>query len=388
MMRVYEEFTDYRGAPTAESARDNDRLVTDFQQARAAFWSRALERKAALRWVESHLETRDAIGPLTVEEVLRLDTSGRLRERLIGELRRAPKSSQLHLAARELAPLIAEMHRRRDRFAEANIRLAVSLALKLRNKYASHLSGSDLAQECMIGLLRALETFDPRRGFRFATYCTWWLRHCATRAIQDFGRTIRVPVHRFDQATRMAAVSSKLQTRLGRHPSREELAMALGITMPELEHLLEVQYAKEIPLDAPICGDDDASVWADFLEAPVHEPVEDITLDRQSARLLEVIAELHPPVADIICRRYGLAGRQPETLKEIGDTLGVTRERIRQIEVKAIEYLRSRLTGGKPVRPPLSTSLSNPIRKIDRAFARRERRAARAASATGATAAG
>lgn len=224
----------------------------------------------------------------------------------------------------------------REHLITANSRLVVSVAKKYMGRGVPF---QDLIQEGNIGLIRAAKKFDYRRGHKFSTYATWWIRQAVTRAIADQGRTIRVPVHMGDQINKLLRVQHQLLQRLGRDPSVEELAEALDIPPKKVENMIQVA-RRPLSLETPT-DDEEDSVLGDFVpdqEAPAPDDTATYNLLRQ--HLGEVLDELPPREVRILQLRYGLLDGQAYTLEEVGSKMGVTRERVRQIEAQALSRLR------------------------------------------------
>ena len=237
---------------------------------------------------------------------------------------------------RELRSLIEDGWEAREHLITANSRLVISVAKKYMGRGVHFL---DLIQEGNIGLIRATKKFDYRRGHKFSTYATWWIRQAVTRAIADQGRTIRVPVHMGDQINKLLRLQHQLTQRLGRDPSVEELAEALQVPPKKVENMIQVA-RRPLSLETPT-DDEEDSVLGDFIEdndAPA--PDESATYNLLKEHLGQVLDDLPPREVRILQLRYGLLDGQAYTLEEVGRKMGVTRERVRQIEAQALSRLR------------------------------------------------
>jgi len=237
---------------------------------------------------------------------------------------------------KELQLLIEDGWEAREHLIVANSRLVISVAKKYMGRGVPFL---DLIQEGNIGLMRAAKKFDYHRGYKFSTYATWWIRQAVTRALSDQSRTIRVPVHMGDQISRMLRVQHQLKQEFSRDPSVDELAIALDVSPKKVEHMIQVA-RRPISLQMPI-GDEDDDVLGDFIEDQ-ETPAPDETASQNLLReQLDSILEMLPPrEARILQLRYGLVDGQVLTLNEVGRKMGVTRERVRQIEAQALNRLR------------------------------------------------
>jgi RNA polymerase primary sigma factor len=243
-------------------------------------------------------------------------------------------ASRLALVLGEIERADAVVRQAKREMTEANLRLVVSVA----RRYAwSGLPLSDLVQDGNLGLLRAVDKFQYRRGFKFSTYATWWIRQAITRAIADRGRTIRMPVHMMETLHRVSRARGELLTKMSREPSAEELASHTRIPAAKVQLALDAAPAPA-SLETPI-GDD--ATLADFLEdRSAASPIDGLAAADQERRIENSLANLPAREREVIRLRFGLGGGEPETLDEIGRRFGLTRERIRQIEAHALTTLR------------------------------------------------
>jgi RNA polymerase primary sigma factor len=266
---------------------------------------------------------------LTVEPSL---DSLRLFLRSIGQVDLLTADQEIELAKRiERGDMDSKRH-----MVEANLRLVVSIA---KGYLGRGLSFLDLIQEGSLGLIRAVEKFDYRRGYKFSTYATWWIRQAVTRAIADKARTIRIPVHMVEKLNRVAHVERQLVQKLGREPEPAEIAEELKVSVREVRDILRVAQMP-ISLEKPV-GDEEESELGDFVaDEAAESPYETATesLQRQDVqRVLDALPERERQVIEL---RFGLRGHEPLTLEEVGRAFGVTRERIRQIETNTLKKLK------------------------------------------------
>jgi RNA polymerase primary sigma factor len=261
------------------------------------------------------------------------DDSVRLYLREIGKIPLLNAEEELALAQR----VVAGDKDAKDKMAEANMRLVVSIAKRYVGRGLDLL---DLIQEGNTGLLRAVEKFDPDKGFKFSTYATWWIRQAITRAIADQARTIRIPVHMVETINKLLRTQRRLTQELNREPTNEEIAKEMEIDIDKVEHIMKIK--QDISsLDASIRDDEEDSVLADFIEdEDTVSPEESATGQLLKEQVKDMLSALTEREQKILKLRFGLEDGKSHTLEEVGQEFSVTRERIRQIEAKALAKLR------------------------------------------------
>ncbi len=267
------------------------------------------------------------------------DDSVKLYLREIGKIPLLSAEEEYELAQKIIHGTEKEQKRAKDKMAESNMRLVVSIAKRYSGRGLDFL---DLIQEGNTGLLRAVEKFDPDKGFKFSTYATWWIRQAITRAIADQARTIRIPVHMVETINKVLRTQRRLTQELNREPSTDEIAKAMGMEPEKIEYVMKIK--QDIAsLDASVGrdGDDDDSSLGDFIEDEDRVSPEDSAatqlLKEQIASILSTLSDREQK---IIKMRFGIGGGKSHTLEEVGAEFSVTRERIRQIEAKALAKLR------------------------------------------------
>jgi RNA polymerase primary sigma factor len=278
---------------------------------------------------EPEPESKRAELDLTVEPSL---DSLRLYLRAIGKVELLTAEQEVALAKRiERGDMLAK-----EQMVKANLRLVVSIA---KGYLGRGLTFLDLIQEGSLGLIRAVEKFDYRRGYKFSTYATWWIRQAVTRAIADKARTIRIPVHMVEKLNNVVHVERQLVQKLGREPTPEEIATELRCTPREVRDVLRISQLP-ISLEKPI-GEEEDSALGDFVEDESAEsPFESATVIMQREDVWRALNALPDRERQVIEMRYGLTGERPYTLEEVGQAFGVTRERIRQIENNTLRKLQ------------------------------------------------
>ena len=286
--------------------------------------------------LEKEEELSDEELAITAENVDAFaDDSVRLYLREIGKIPLLTPEEEADLAKR----IVKGDKKAKDKMVESNMRLVVSIAKRYGGRGLDFL---DLIQEGNTGLLRAVEKFDPDKGFKFSTYATWWVRQAITRAIADQARTIRIPVHMVETINKVLRTTRKLTSELNREPTNEEIAKDLDMEPEKIDYVMRIK--QDIAsLDASIGreGDDEDSVLGDFVEDEERDSPEESAANQiLKEQLSEIIATLTDREQKIIRLRFGIGGGRPHTLEEVGAEFDVTRERIRQIEAKALSKLR------------------------------------------------
>jgi RNA polymerase primary sigma factor len=324
---------------TVSRTRDLERLIMQMAvvQARmpkAMFLKSFAENEANTRWLTPILKGKQKWVPALREHAVEI--------RLVQEkLARIEVESRLSIAElkdinRTMSIGEAKARRAKKEMVEANLRLVISIAKKYTNRGLQFL---DLIQEGNIGLMKAVDKFEYRRGYKFSTYATWWIRQAITRSIADQARTIRIPVHMIETINKLNRISRQMLQEMGREPYPEELAERMEMPEDKVRKVLKI--AKEpISMETPI-GDDEDSHLGDFIEdANISSPVDSATGSGLTGTVQEVLSGLTPREAKVLRMRFGIDMNTDHTLEEVGKQFDVTRERIRQIEAKALRKLR------------------------------------------------
>ena len=297
----------------------------------------SLELLPALDEPEEEAEEDDepdepANAGLSEDDRLRTDDPLKLYVRQIGDGRLLTPGEERELARRK--DLGDEAAKRR--LIESNLRLVMSIT---RNYTKAGVPLLDLIQEGNLGLIRAVEKFDYKLGFKLSTYATWWIRQAVTRALADQGRTIRLPVHVAEQVRRAQRSRRQLAQKLNRDPSIEEIAQDSGFTIERVRELFDL-VEDPVSLETPV-GDGESMV-ADLIEDERAESPDGASADRARAvELAAAVERLNPRMRHVVTRRFGLDGKPPQTLEDVGADLGITRERVRQLETRALRELRA-----------------------------------------------
>ena len=290
-----------------------------------------------LRISDEDLSISDSINveeEILLPENLNLDDPVRMYLKDIGKVPLLSAEEEIELAKR----IEAGDEEARKKLAEANLRLVVSIAKKHVGRGMLFL---DLIQEGNLGLIKAVEKYDYRLGYKFSTYATWWIRQAITRAIADQARTIRIPVHMVETINKLSKTSKNLLQELGREPSLEEISQRMEMPVDKVREIMKIAQ-EPVSLETPI-GEEDDSHLGDFIQDDnTKTPSESAMLVMLKEQLIEVLSSLNDREQKVIILRYGLEDGRQRTLEEVGQIFGVTRERIRQIEAKALRKLRQK----------------------------------------------
>ncbi|HTD75587.1 MAG TPA: RNA polymerase sigma factor RpoD [Steroidobacteraceae bacterium] len=301
---------------------------------RKDFISTFPKNETSTRWLDKHIKAKKRYsGPLAKfkDEIERRQNKLKDLEGLFHVL-----INEIKEINREVSIGEAKARRAKKEMVEANLRLVISIAKKYTNRGLQFL---DLIQEGNIGLMKAVDKFEYRRGYKFSTYATWWIRQAITRSIADQARTIRIPVHMIETINKLNRISRQMLQEMGREPTPEELAVRMEMPEDKVRKVLKI--AKEpISMETPI-GDDEDSHLGDFIEdTSVSSPIDSATTESLRETTHSVLAQLTPREAKVLRMRFGIDMNTDHTLEEVGKQFDVTRERIRQIEAKALRKLR------------------------------------------------
>ena len=318
---------------------------------------RKASRNLRDRETRAHKDGYDTAVLALVERLLDLDTDNVIADLIVADVEGIEKGTRHGLTlevkpprdgSKPFATYVDDVRRAARRlrtaknaFVKANLRLVVSIARRFNH---GRMPLQDLIQEGNIGLMKAVDRFDYRKGFRFSTYGSWWIRHAISRAIADKGRQVRLPVHMIDAYHKVNKARRELEASLGREPTREELADHTGLALAKIEKMGTMLVDHPLSLDKPV-SDDDGRKVGDFLEDENAEtPGDGLEADALNEEVKRLVAKLRPIEADIIRKRFGLVDEGEElTLKEIGGQYSLSRERIRQLQEQALGKIRREL---------------------------------------------
>jgi len=319
--------------------RSQERLVMqlcvrDAGMPRKDFLSSFPKSETDLNWVDKHIRAKRKHSSILAK--LRDDITRAQRKLIAVEEATRLSISEIKEINRQMSIGEAKARRAKKEMVEANLRLVISIAKKYTNRGLQFL---DLIQEGNIGLMKAVDKFEYRRGYKFSTYATWWIRQAITRSIADQARTIRIPVHMIETINKLIRTSRQLVQEIGREPVPEEIAERMELPLEKVRRVLKI--AKEpISLETPIGEEEDSSL-GDFIEDKgVVSPLEAVIKGNLSDQTAKVLATLTPREERVLRMRFGIGEKSDHTLEEVGQDFAVTRERIRQIEAKALRKLR------------------------------------------------
>ncbi|MDB6107415.1 MAG: polymerase subunit sigma-70, partial [Gammaproteobacteria bacterium] len=308
--------------------------VRDAGMPRKDFISTFPKNETSARWLQKHVKSgKKYSAPLAKFK----DEIERRQKKLeLLEVQYHLSINDIKEVNRDVSIGEAKARRAKKEMVEANLRLVISIAKKYTNRGLQFL---DLIQEGNIGLMKAVDKFEYRRGYKFSTYATWWIRQAITRSIADQARTIRIPVHMIETINKLNRISRQMLQEMGREPTPEELAVRMEMPEDKVRKVLKI--AKEpISMETPI-GDDEDSHLGDFIEdQSVASPIDQATMESLRETTHSVLAQLTPREAKVLRMRFGIDMNTDHTLEEVGKQFDVTRERIRQIEAKALRKLR------------------------------------------------
>jgi RNA polymerase primary sigma factor len=319
-------------------------LARRLEEVEISLWERLLDGPLAAEARQLLLQLESPVDPASAREARAADLDRLIVSRVIAEdPNRSPVSDQIKAERGALRVLAAKADRIRDWFATCNLRMVPSTIRRHGYHLSTNLTMSDLIQEGNCGLLKAIPRFDHRRGLRFSTFATWWIRHYLVRARQNLGAEVRVPVHLQELAGKARRAKIQLRKELGRDPNRSELATALKVSKKSLQTLegTWLKYREALPMFDSVSGEEGETPSCLASDDPIADEV--LARHQEDAQIAAAIARMPRLLAQIVQRRFGLDGVEQETLSQIGDSMQLSRERIRQLEKKALETLRRTL---------------------------------------------
>lgn len=323
---------------TGSSRLDEETLMNDSQDGNGSIGDNTVRWYLKMIGVEGLLRANEEVElGRNIKDLMEWE---RARRELAKSIGRQPSNQEwaqyLDIDDKEFSPLLSDARKAKDRMIVSNLRLVVSIAKKYMYR---GLPLSDMIQEGTLGLIRAAEKFDGDRGFKFSTYATWWVKQAVARSIADQSRSVRLPVHVYDSISSIRKATKVLTDDLGRPPTEEELAEHSGMTLDKLRST-RVRMQNSVALDSPLSAKDDSLTLSDVIQSQMESPEERVDNSLLRDDLEHVINSLTPRERDVVRMRYGLDDGRTKTLEEIGRVFSVTKERVRQIESKALRKLR------------------------------------------------
>ena len=287
-----------------------------------------------------HAADQDRVALLDITDKLQRIASGEHVWSGKAPLAIKPRSKAFQTYYRKVCAQLASTDRLRNDFIQANLRLVVSIA---RRFHRGVMPLNDMIQEGNLGLIKAVERYDYRKGYRFSTYASWWIRHAISRAIADKGRAVRLPVHMLEVRHRISHATKELSVKLGRTPLDEEISQVVGISVDKFRKIQQHSDSQALSLDRTVSNEDDRKFVEMLHDPDATTPGDALALETMTNQLRQVLQNLKPMEVDILSRRFGLTGEDQQTLRAIGEDYQLSRERIRQIQERALTKIRHAL---------------------------------------------